>query len=276
MVLVDVSQIQQVLLNIVNNAQEAIQTTGRAGRIQIVTETGTSNIRISIQDNGPGIPEEHLRRLFDPFFTTKEIGKGTGLGLSLCYGYIKEQGGTITPMSEVGKGATFLIALPIPGKTEAAADYSEIETLPEMEKPDPHEGEGKRVLVIDDEKPILTLIEGDLRRRGYQVETVEDGKAALRELEKNHFDLAFCDWKMPGFSGQQVYEQLRRTNPQFCQRIIFITGDVINDQMRQFLENERRPCLSKPFTLSELHTTARDVFKAVGPENTQARNASDC
>ncbi|HEV2328768.1 MAG TPA: ATP-binding protein [Verrucomicrobiae bacterium] len=272
MVLVDVSQIQQVLLNIVNNAQEAIQATGRAGRIQIVTETGMSNIRISIQDDGPGIPEEHLRRLFDPFFTTKEIGKGTGLGLSLCYGYIKEQGGTITPMSEVGKGATFLIELPIPGKTEEPADYSDIQTPPEMEKPDPHEGEGKRVLVIDDEKPILTLIEGDLKRRGYQVETVEDGKAALRELEKSHFDLAFCDWKMPGFGGQQIYEQLRRTNPQFCQRIIFITGDVINDQMRQFLETERRPCLSKPFALSELHTTARDVFKSVGPENAQTGN----
>jgi two-component system, NtrC family, sensor kinase len=263
LVLVDTSQIQQVLLNIINNAHEAIVAGGQAGRIQIITETRMPNVRITIQDNGPGIPREHLRRIFDPFFTTKEVGKGTGLGLSLCYGYIKENGGTITPSSQVGKGATFSIELPIAEKAEATA---EMEALPDMkaaEKPDMHEGDGKRVLVIDDEKPILNLIHDDFELRGYEVEVAENGKTALSKLEQNHFDLAFCDWKMPGLNGQQVYEQLRRTNPQFCQRIIFITGDVINDEMREFLETEKRPCLTKPFSLSELHTTVEAVLKAV-------------
>jgi len=260
LVLVDTSQIQQVLLNIINNAQEAVEGGSQMGRLQIVTETRTPNVCITIQDNGPGIPQEHLRRIFDPFFTTKEVGKGTGLGLSLCYGYIKEHGGTITPLSQLGKGATFIIELPIAEKAEAAA---EIAALPEAEKPDEHEGHGKRVLVIDDEKPILNLIHDDFALRGYEVEVAENGKTGLSKLEKNHFDLAFCDWRMPGLNGQQVYEQLRRTNPQFCQRIIFITGDVINNQMRHFLETEKRPCLAKPFTLSELHTTAEAVLKAV-------------
>jgi two-component system NtrC family sensor kinase len=260
LVLVDAGQIQQVLINIINNANEAIEAGGQPGRIQITTETRAPNIRITIQDNGPGIPREHLRRIFDPFFTTKEVGKGTGLGLSLCYGYIKEQGGTITPYSQVGKGATFVIELPIADQAEAPA---EIPALPEAEKPDEHEGHGKRVLVIDDEKPILNLIHDDFALRGYEVELAENGKAGLSKLENNHFDLAFCDWRMPGLSGQQVYEQLRRTNPQFCRRVIFITGDVINDQMRNFLETEKRPCLTKPFTLSELHTTVEAVFKAV-------------
>jgi len=259
-VLADTSQIQQVLLNIINNAQEAIQAGGQAGRIQITTEIRAPNIRISVQDNGPGIPREHLRRLFDPFFTTKEIGKGTGLGLSLCYGYIKEHGGSITPLSQLGQGATFIIELPIAEKAEAAVDLA---AVPEPEEPDAHEGQGKRVLVIDDEKPILNLLHDDFALRGYEVEVAENGKTALSKLEKNHFDLAFCDWKMPGLNGQQVYEQLRRTHPQFCQRVIFITGDVINDQMRQFLETEKRPCLAKPFTLSELHTTVDAVLKAV-------------
>ena len=258
LVLVDTGQIQQVLLNIINNAQEAIQEGRQSGRIQIATETRVPNIRITIQDNGPGIPREHLRRIFDPFFTTKEIGKGTGLGLSLCYGYIREHGGTITPLSDVGKGATFLIELPIAEKTEAPVETA---TLPVVEKLNPREGRGKRVLVIDDEKPILNLIHDDFELRGYEVETAEDGKAALGKLEQNHFDLAFCDWKMPGLNGQQVYEQLRRTNPQFCQRIIFITGDVINDQMREFLETEKRPCLTKPFSLAELHRTVADVLQ---------------
>ena len=258
LVLVDTSQIQQVFLNIVNNAQEAIAAGGRPGRITIITETRIPNIRITIQDNGPGIPSEHLPRLFDPFFTTKEVGKGTGLGLSLCYGYIKEHGGTITPLSELGQGATFLIELPIAGKTEAPVEMT---TLPEVEKPDPEEGRGKRVLVIDDEKPILNMLRDNFSLRGYEVEVAENGKTALSKLERNHFDLAFCDWRMPGLNGQQVYEQLRRTNPRFCQRIIFITGDVINDQMRQFLDSEKRPCLAKPFTLSELRETVDTVLK---------------
>jgi two-component system NtrC family sensor kinase len=260
LVLVDTGQIQQVLLNIINNAQEAIQGGGQPGRIQISTETRAPNIRITIQDNGPGIPREHLRRLFDPFFTTKEVGKGTGLGLSLCYGYIKEHGGTITPLSDLGKGATFLIELPIAEKTEAPV---ETVTMPTVEKPNPREGRGKRILVIDDEKPILNLIHDNFQLRGYEVETAENGKTALSKLEQNHFDLAFCDWKMPGLNGQQVYEQLRRNRPDFCRRIIFITGDVINDQMREFLESEKRPCLTKPFSLSELHSTVEAVLKAV-------------
>ena len=260
LVLADTSQIQQVLLNLINNAQEAIQAGGQGGRIQITTETRAPNIRITIQDNGVGIPREHLRRIFDPFFTTKEVGKGTGLGLSLCYGYIKEHCGTITPLSQLGKGATFLIELPIAEKTETPV---ELAAAPELEKPNPHEGQGKRVLVIDDEKPILNLIHDDFELRGYEVEVAENGTTALNKLDKNHFDLAFCDWKMPGLNGQQVYEQVRRTNPQFCQRIIFITGDVINDEMRHFLETEKRPCLTKPFTLSELHTTVETILKAV-------------
>jgi two-component system, NtrC family, sensor kinase len=259
LVLVDSSQIQQVLLNIINNAQDAMTSGGQPGRIEITTKTRAPFIRISIQDNGPGIPREHLRRLFDPFFTTKEVGKGTGLGLSLCYGYIREHGGTITPFSQVGKGATFLIELPIAENADAAAATKALPEPPEI--PDLHEGHGKRVLIIDDEEPILNVLHDDLVIRGYEVEIADNGKAALTKLEENHFDLAFCDWRMPGLNGQQVYEQLRRSNPRFCQRIIFITGDVINDQMRQFLETEQRPCLAKPFSLSELHTTVEAVLK---------------
>jgi signal transduction histidine kinase len=260
-VFVDTSKIQQVLLNILNNAQEAIQSAGQPGQIKITTETQKPNVRINIQDSGPGIPREHLRRIFDPFFTTKEIGKGTGLGLSLCYGYIQEHHGNITALSQVGKGTTFVIDLPIAENSEAPPEV--IASLPAEPKPNPREGKGKRVLVVDDEPPILNLIQGDFTLRGYEVEVAENGRAALTKLEKNHFDLAFCDWKMPGLTGQQIYEQLRRTHPEFCRRIIFITGDVINDQMREFLEREKRPCLAKPFTLEELHSTVEGLLKTV-------------
>jgi len=257
MVLADAHQIQQVLLNIINNARQAIEAHQPRGRIKIITEVHEPNVRITIRDNGPGIPEENLRRIFDPFFTTKEVGKGTGLGLSLCYGIIKEHGGSITPLSRPGEGATFVIELPVTHDAVAA-----VETSPAVEsnQQDPREGRGRRVLVIDDEEAILQMISEDLHGSGYQVDTALDGESGLRQLRQNHYDATLCDWKMPGLNGRQVYEQLRAINPGLCRRLIFITGDVINEPMRQFLESEKRPCLAKPFTFAEFHATLKAVL----------------
>ncbi|HEY5233321.1 MAG TPA: ATP-binding protein [Verrucomicrobiae bacterium] len=259
-VMADEHQIQQVFLNIVNNARQALEAhqNQSGARIKITTETCQPNVRVIIEDNGPGIPEENLRRIFDPFFTTKEVGKGTGLGLSLCYGMIKEHGGNIKPTSRPGEGATFTIELPI------AYDFGgAIETLPAAgaEKIDPREGAGKNVLVIDDEEAILQMVHDGLARSGYRVDTIADGEAALQRLKKQPYDVVFCDWKMPGLNGRQVYERLRESNPGLCRRVIFITGDVINEQMQKFLEVEKRSCLAKPFKLAEL----RDVIKSVLP-----------
>ena len=256
-VLADGHQIQQVLLNIVNNARQAIESHQPGGRIKISTEACGLNVRIIIQDNGPGISGENLRRIFDPFFTTKEVGKGTGLGLSLCYGIIKEHGGNITPMSQPGEGAAFVVDLPI---AQGVAGPAETAPAAETIKFNPHEGAGKRVLVIDDEEPILNLVREDLARRGYDVTVTTDGAAGLRHFKKDHYDVAFCDWKMPGLNGRQVYEQLRTTHPNLCQRVIFITGDVVNEQMREFLEGENRPCLTKPFTFAQFHGALQSVI----------------
>jgi len=252
----DGHQIQQVFLNIVNNARQAMEARQREGRIKITTEACGPNVRITIQDNGPGIPEENLRRIFDPFFTTKEVGKGTGLGLSLCYGIIKEHGGSITPVSRPGEGATFVIELPIARDATSVAANSKPE---ESEKPDPREGAGKKVLVIDDEESILQMVREVLDGCGYRVHTVADGETGLRELKDNRYEAILCDWKMPGLSGRQVYERLRATNPEICRRVIFITGDVINEPMQEFLEKERRPCLTKPFALTELRKEVKTV-----------------
>ena len=257
MVLADAHQVQQVLLNIINNARQAIEAHQPRGQINIITEVREPNVRITIRDNGPGIPEENVRRIFDPFFTTKEVGKGTGLGLSLCYGIIKEHGGSITPLSRPGEGATFIIELPI---THDVVEPAEISPAPEHGRQNPREGAGRRVLVIDDEEAILQMISEDLHGSGYQVDTATDGESGLRRLRQNHYDATLCDWKMPGLNGKQVYEQLRATNPGLCQRLIFITGDVINEPMRQFLESEKRPCLAKPFTFAEFHATLQAVL----------------
>ena len=258
MVLADTHQIQQVLLNIINNARQAMEAHQPRGQITITTQANDSNVRITIQDSGPGISPENLRRIFDPFFTTKEVGKGTGLGLSLCYGIIKEHGGTITPLSRPGEGATFIIELPIAPRAPGAAEP--VHTL-KIDQPNLREGQGRRVLVIDDEEGILQMISEDLSNSGYQVDTAIDGETGLRRLKQKHYDATLCDWKMPGLNGRQVYEQLRATNPRLCKRLIFITGDVINEPMRQFLETEQRPCLAKPFTFDEFHNTLKTVLE---------------
>ncbi|UCB43358.1 MAG: PAS domain S-box protein [Dehalococcoidales bacterium] len=115
-VIVDYHQMQQVFLNIVLNAESAMAETRNPGLLTITTERFNGHVRISISDSGPGIPQENLNRLFDPFFTTKEVGKGTGLGLSICYGIVTQHGGKVYVQSEAGKGATFIVELPLEGQ----------------------------------------------------------------------------------------------------------------------------------------------------------------
>jgi signal transduction histidine kinase/CheY-like chemotaxis protein len=258
-VFADPHQVQQVLLNVINNARQAIENHQTKGAIKIITESDGENVRVIIHDNGPGIPDENLRRIFDPFFTTKEVGKGTGLGLSLCYGIIREHGGTITPLNRHGEGATFIIELPV---MEISGDSAEIPRVAEPVTLDLHEGKGKKILVIDDEEPILQMIRENLLRNGYEADVANDGETGLRQLKQNNYDVVFCDWKMPGLTGRQVYESLRATNPDLCQRVVFITGDVINEPMREFLEKEERLCLAKPFTLGEFRDAIKTVLAA--------------
>lgn len=257
--LADPHQMQQVILNIINNARQAMEAHRPGGTIKIITEASDQNVRIIVHDSGPGIPEENLQRIFDPFFTTKDTGKGTGLGLSLCYGIVKEHGGSITPLNRPGEGATFIIELPI---LHITSDTTEVLNRDEAKPANLLEGMGKRVLAIDDEESILEMLREELTARGYQVDVVTNGHMALQRLKEHPYDVIFCDWKMPGLNGRQVYEELRLASPASCQRFIFITGDVINQQMRAFLEDEQRPCLAKPFALTEVRSTIKDVLAA--------------
>ena len=246
--MVDPHQLQQVFLNILNNARQAIEAHQPKGSVRLSSALSGSNVIVTFEDNGPGISEANLKRIFDPFFTTKEVGKGTGLGLSLCYGIIKEHGGTIEVTSKVGQGARFMILIPL---IAGAAMVECPPTEPQTGNLHRRQGAGKRVLVIDDEDSILQMVRETLHQHGFQVDVARDGESALRRLNQAEYDLALCDWKMPGLGGQQVYERLCASNPALSERIIFITGDVINDKTQQFLEEQRKVCLSKPFSLAE-------------------------
>ena len=244
--MVDPHQIQQVFVNLLNNARQAIEGHQPKGWIKVTTETCGHQVRVIIQDSGPGIPEENLSKIFDPFFTTKEVGKGTGLGLSLCYGIIKEHRGKIIPRSKRGEGATFIIELPI---TQEITETADEPPAVEPAAPDGREGAGRKVLVIDDEELILHMVRETLVPCGYEVDMALDGETGLKRLSQKRYDLALCDCRMPGLSGQQVYERLRATDPALAEHMIFITGDLVNESTRKFLEQQNKICLSKPFTL---------------------------
>jgi signal transduction histidine kinase len=258
--LVDPHQVQQVFLNIINNARQALEGQRAKGSVRITTEVRDGKIRVIFEDNGPGIAEANLSKVFDPFFTTKEVGKGTGLGLSLCYGIIKEHGGTISVTSKIGQGATFVVELPLAAQTEPTASKTETSPVQAAEPAavtplvNGREGLGKKILVIDDEEPILHMVREALAEHGYEVDIARDGESALRNVSQRCYDLALCDWKMPGLNGEQVYERIRASNPALSERMIFITGDVINDRTRQFLQERKKLCLSKPFSLTEFRS----------------------
>jgi two-component system NtrC family sensor kinase len=256
--MLDSHQMQQVFLNIINNARQAIEAKGNKGRVLITTESVPPRMRITFEDDGPGIPAENLPKLFDPFFTTKEIGKGTGLGLSLCYGVISEHGGTIQVRSKPGEGAAFVLDLPL----VTGPDGKPLHPLaPAPQLADAKMGLGKKVLVIDDEEPILEMVRSELTQHGYQVDVVQDGEAALRCLDQTQYDLALCDWKMPGLNGGDVYERLQASHPALCERFVFITGDVISDKVQRFLKERRKSCLTKPFSLAEFRVAVEQALR---------------
>lgn len=252
----DPHQLQQVFVNIMNNARQALLTYRHDGKLIITTTHAGDAVRLSFRDNGPGISPDNLRRIFDPFFTTKPVGKGTGLGLSLSYGIITEHGGQISVESQVGQGTTFFVDLPVAGEVAA------IETEKPVEKPvEVVTGVGRMALVVDDEEWILELAKAVLRDDGYRVVTALSGEKAIEAMSRLNFDLIISDWKMPGMSGLQLYEHILAANPAMARRVLFMSGDVINDSFEDFLRRHNRVCLSKPFELTEFRQAVRRILE---------------
>jgi len=256
-VLVDPHQLQQVFVNILNNARQAIENRCSNGRIHIVSALVDGRVHVTFSDDGPGIAPENLTRLFDPFFTTKETGKGTGLGLSICQSIIKEHGGAISVQSQPGQGAQFTVALPPAVETDKHTHN------PARPEPDHNaRSVGLTVLVVDDEEAILQMLTEILGQFGHKVATALDGESALRHVKEGKFDLVICDWKMPGLNGQQFYEQLKAINPALADRVIFMTGDVINATARAYLAKLGRAALTKPFSLAEFESVLTSATAA--------------
>lgn len=253
--MVNTGQLQQVFLNIVINAEQAIAIAHIHGKLICKTELVNSKIRVSITDNGIGITKENLNKLFDPFFTTKGDHGGTGLGLSISYGIIKEHKGKIKVKSTAGKGATFIIELPIVSQTiEPDKPLSEAPVRKQGGAPI----SGKRIIVIDDEPNICRVLYRLLSSNGYEVETVSNAQQGIDKLKAaNSYDLILLDLKMPGINGIEFYETMEKIDPLLPSKVICITGDIISTQNKEFLEKAKLPCVTKPFSIDELMMTVK-------------------
>jgi signal transduction histidine kinase/ActR/RegA family two-component response regulator len=251
-ILADSHQLQQVILNILSNARQAIEAFRPDGQIVLRTGASETHVWLRIKDNGPGIRREALSRIFDPFYTTKPQGKGTGLGLSLSYGIIQEHQGSIRVESEPGEGAEFIIELPIARSAPVAAVRAP--TNPGLPT-----GPSLKVLVVDDEPSILNLIQAILTNDGHGVDTAATGQAALELVQRHRYDVIISDWKMPGLNGMQIFEDLQRHDPATARRMLFMTGDVVNDIFQEFLKKHGRACLPKPFSVREFRAAIQSL-----------------
>lgn len=243
--MVDVYQLQQVLLNLITNAEQAMMDVERPHhRLTLRTRTTAELIRIEVEDTGRGIAPESVHLIFNPFYTTKPTGQGTGLGLSISLGIISEHGGRIWAESAPGGGARFCIELP------RVSGAREVPVTPTMAEPPPP---GLRVLVADDEAAIRHALERFLSSQGHTVVAVSSGSEAIWRAEGDEvFDMILLDLRMPDISGQQVFERWARDRPTLSERVVFLTGDIVSADLQRFLGDTGRPYLSKPFEFTTI------------------------
>ena len=246
--MLDFHQLQQVLLNIITNAEQAMLVAHGRGRLRIATGRNAGRIELRVQDDGPGIPPEHMGRIFDPFFTTKPVGQGTGLGLSICHGIVNDHGGRLWAESLPGEGATFTLELPIL-EAEPAAE------APGGAAPRAPAAAGGHILVVEDEAAIQDLLVEILSHEGHRVDTASSGTGALAKLEKGEYDLIISDLKMPGMGGAELYERLREKRPDLAARVIFTSGDTVSPETHAFLDRTGSVAILKPFKIDELKLT---------------------
>jgi two-component system NtrC family sensor kinase len=249
----DPHQLHQLVVNLVSNAHHALRQTRPPRRIRLTTrlDSAQERVRLEVADTGPGVPAAIQARIFEPFFTTKPPGEGTGLGLALCRGIVEEHGGAITLENAPEGGALFVIALPLGQRpeAEAAAPAGEAPAL-----------RGRHVLVVDDEADVAETLADMLSADGHRVETAANGLRALEKLQDGGYDLILSDLKMPELDGPGLYRALVQRKSELARKVIFLTGDGLSPQIKEFLEQTHVVSLAKPFTPDEVRRAVRLVL----------------
>jgi len=240
LILADAGQIHQVLLNLLVNAQQALQDQPPPRRIQLRTrhDAAARRVRVTVSDNGPGIPPELRTRVFEPYFTTKPTGIGTGVGLAVSLGIVEAHGGELTVDCPPGGGAVFDMALPVGDVQEdrpAAA-------APQKANDRPH-----KILIVDDETEVCDTLEQILTSVRHRVVAVQSARDALRHMALEHYDAILTDVRMPDLDGRALYREIERRWPEQAGRVVFVTGDTLSAVLNDFVSASGRPVIEKPF-----------------------------
>jgi len=251
----DANQLEQVFVNILTNARQAIGDAAKGGRVAIRTSGASGVVRVEFHDNGPGIEPDKLGSIFDPFFTTKPAGEGTGLGLSVCFGIVAAHGGQTWAESTVGEGTAFFIELPT-GKGRPVSRKPAVTATQAIKL-------RNRVLVVDDEQPVLEVLGRLLTQLGYSVTTTGSGEEALAALAERRYDIIVSDYRMPGFDGRALHEAVTARYPDLGRRIVFCTGDTVAADTADFLQATGCRVVSKPFDMRELSTALGELQEEI-------------
>ncbi len=240
-VLADPHQLEQVFLNLLLNAEQAMLEGKSGGRIILNTTVSRDGrmVHAEVIDDGPGIPQDALPHVFEPFFSTKPVGSGTGLGLSVSYGIVEEHGGHLVVESRPGR-TVFRLELPV--AQSAAAQRAAPAGSPMIVT-----GEGRIALVVEDEASVLDLIVTILSQTGWRVDVATGGREGLERVRHQRYDLIVSDIRMPDGDGETFYRAATQDDPSLGQRFIFITGDTANHDAFAFLKDAGVVILEKPF-----------------------------
>lgn len=234
--LADRQQVQQVLLNLLTNAVQAMSGRPRM-ELRVTVTSIDDRLAVRVADSGPGILPEVLPRVFDPFFSTK--ASGTGLGLSVSYAIARAHGGELSVSSEAGKGTTFTLILPV------AQLHAPAPTLP--------------ALVVDDDPDVAQALSDMLSKEAFSVERVATGHDALARLATEMWEIVFLDVRLPDLSGPEIFARLEHTRPDLAERVVFVTGGVWRSDSRLRDQLPARPVLAKPCTQPQLRAVLREV-----------------
>ena len=248
----DPHQLEQVFLNIINNAVDAMLEAGKGGTLKVRVYTRNGNVHVEFHDSGPGIKEPH--RIFEPFYTTKGVGKGTGLGLSICYGIIQEHSGQIAAQNGANGGGIVEIVLPSAG--ESASTNA---PAPAARRQAALAG---RVLLIENESAVLEFERDVLSGAGAEVVTSMNAEEMRSLLRQQSFDAVIIDGKTQGVgSAREVYGWLLENCPGMESHLLFTFSTVAEPEVRNFLQEKNVPCLVKPFEVADLIAHARRLMQ---------------
>jgi two-component system, NtrC family, sensor kinase len=264
--------LQHLFINLMNNAHQALKNHKGARKLILRTQYQKGFIQIIFEDTGPGVIPEYKERLFEPFFSTWGEKESLGLGLATSYGIVSEHGGNLYYKDRPTGGAIFIVELPL--RRDMARETGKSISLPrengklkifqarppQSSAPSDQVERRRRILLVDDEEPILSMLSDSLSQEGFDVVSTIDGQKALELLDIEDFDMIITDVKMPGISGIHIYWFIEKKKPQIIDKIVFITGDIIDSTTRSFLKSIDNPYFTKPFDVKKFTSIIKNIL----------------